>query len=104
MFSYFSGQEKKVSKTEQALRDLNLPKFLPSVAISQFYVKPEFDVSGIPLLLNESLDQKPESDRAASKPFGAEPDQILRATEQLRSEDVDHESFILPGSVNAGKV
>ena len=99
-------QERKLSATEEALKNLNLPKFLPSVPLAQFYVRPEFDVSGIKIQFEEEEDSTkknlPESDRARTPFPGVEPDQILKATEKFRSEDVDQESFVLPGLVNAG--
>ena len=99
----FSGEGRTLSKTEQAQTDLNL---LPSVSVSQFYIRPEFDVSGLPLAFTEESGARnlPESPEFSRKPFGSEPDEIFRATELFRKEDVDHENFILPGSVNAGRL
>jgi hypothetical protein len=96
----FSDQERRLSATEEALKKLNLPKFLPSVPLSQYYVRPEFDVSGLQIQFDEK--NFPESDRAKTPFPGTEPDQILKETENLRKKDVDQQSFVLPGLVNAG--
>ena len=74
--------------------------------MSQFYIRPEFDVSGLPLRFIEESGARnfPESPEFSRKPFGSEPEEILRATEIFLREDVDHENFISSGSVNAGRL
>ena len=123
---FVTDEGRRLSKTEEAIRNLNLTKFLPSVPLSKFYVRPEFDLSGNRIFfddegqdLEDSATQVPpqksrpetsrpkprgfpESERSQNVLF-SEPDHILKVTELVRGEDSDHHNFIVPGVVNAGE-
>jgi len=95
---------------------------LPSFSAPRLFVRPEFNVFGNPIMFDhptvEETEDLPDFRRGNSKkkapktnlgpdlrprlPVFGQPDAILQATEELRSNDINQEHLLPLGVVNAG--
>ena len=83
--SCFSDEERRPSKTAEALRNLNLPKFLPEVPAPNLYVRPEFDFSGNRIVFN---DEKPNEAKVVPEPVARSDPESASETIPESEEDV----------------